>query len=214
MKAFHFPSDLQSVVCLGAHPDDIEIGAGATIATLAKCFPEAIFRFIILTGSDTRKQEAAAAAREILGDRVEVLIESFSDGFVPYDDAAAAKRFVRSSMPSGPIDLILAPQLEDYHQDHRYLAEIARQLFRDSVILGYEVVKYDGGLASPNVYVHVTKEVAKKKVVHLLRSFPSQTDHHWFTEDAFLGLMRIRGIESRAPEGYAEAFVSSKVVLG
>lgn len=214
MRTLRFPSGLRSVVCLGAHPDDIEIGAGATIATLADAFPDAEFRFIILTGSDARRQEAVTSARELLGDRAEVSIGSFEDGFIPYDDAAAAKRFVRSSMPTGAIDLVLAPQLGDSHQDHRYLAELAGQLFRDNLILGYEIVKYDGGLVAPNVYVQITEEVARKKVAHLRRSFPSQLEHHWFTEDAFLGLMRIRGIESRAPGGYAEAFISSKMVLG
>jgi len=214
MKTFRFPSDLRNVVCLGAHPDDIEIGAGATIATLASAFPDALFRFIILTASHTRKQEAVASATRILGDRVEVSIGAFTDGFVPYEEAAASKRFVSSSVPNGVVDLVLAPQVEDLHQDHRHVARLAGQLFRDNPILGYEIVKYDGGLLAPNVYVQVTEKVAKEKVAHLRRSFPSQADHHWFTDDAFLGLMRVRGIESNAPDGYAEAFVSSKVVLG
>jgi LmbE family N-acetylglucosaminyl deacetylase len=214
MNVFRFPSDLRSVVCIGAHPDDIEIGAGATIASLARMFADTTFRFVILTGSKDRKQEAVASAEALLDGRVEVTFGSFDDGYLPYGEPAAVKQFLRSSLRSGPVDLVLAPQVDDRHQDHRYLGELATQLFRDSPILGYEIAKYDGGLVSPNVYVQITEEGAQEKTTHLHRFFPSQADHHWFTDDAFLGLMRVRGIESHAPEGYAEAFVSSKVVFG
>ncbi len=214
MNAFRFPSEVRSVVCLGAHPDDIEIGAGATVSILASAFPDAAFTFIILTGSQHRTQEAVASAEMILGDRADVAVGPFNDGYLPYEEPAAVKRFLRSSLPHEPVDLVLAPQTDDRHQDHRLLGELATQLFRDSSILGYEIVKYDGGLVAPNVYVQVSEEAANEKVDHLRTCFPSQADHHWFTDEAFLGLMRIRGIESNAPEGYAEAFVSSKVVFG
>jgi LmbE family N-acetylglucosaminyl deacetylase len=214
MNPFRLPSELRSVVCIGAHPDDIEIGAGATIALLSSTFPAAAFKFVILTASEKRKDEAIASATSLLGRQVDVTIGSFNDGFLPYDEPGEVKRFLRSSLPTGSVDLVLTPQLGDRHQDHRYLGELTTQLFRDNSILSYEVAKYDGGLVPPNVYIHVTEERAKEKVAHLRRSFPSQADHHWFTDDAFLGLMRIRGNESQAPEGFAEAFVSSKVVFG
>lgn len=213
MRTLRFPSDLRSVVCLGAHPDDIEIGAGATTTMLAHQNPEAEFRFVILTGSDERKKEAISSASDLLGDRVKVAIGSFSDGFVPYKAPADAKHFVRSSIPAAGVDLVIAPQLDDRHQDHRFVAELAVQLFREQPILGYEIVKYDGGLVAPNIYVPLTESAAHAKAEHVLRYFPSQAQHRWFTPDALVGLMRIRGIEANAPEGYAESFVSHKIVL-
>jgi len=214
MQPFRFPAGLRTVVCLGAHPDDIEIGAGATISSLAEHVPEATFRFIILTGSDERRVEATSSATSLLGDRVEIVVGPFTDGFLPYEAPADAKRFVKTQIPDDSVDLVFAPQLEDLHQDHRFLAEVAGQLCRDTIILGYEIVKYDGGLTPPNVYVPVTESAARRKASHLRTAFPSQSNRQWFTEGAFLGLMRLRGIESNASDGYAEAFRSSKLILG
>jgi len=213
MKTLGFPADVSEVVCLGAHPDDIEIGAGGTIITLATRFPTARFRFAILTGSDTRQQEARTSAARLLGERVSVSIGGFNDAFVPYDDPASVKRFISGSVGAFSPDLVLAPQRDDLHQDHSFVGDVAGQVFRDSIILGYEIAKYDGGLVPPNVYVHLDRGIANSKVQHIKDAFPSQRDHAWFTDDAFTALMRIRGIESNAPGGYAEAFVSSKLVL-
>jgi len=213
MNTFELPRTIRSVMCLGAHPDDIEIGAGATLAYLAERHPEAVFHLAILTGSAERAQEAATSAEALFGGRAELSIAGFADGFVPYESPGEAKRFVRGAIPVDGVDIVFAPQTADLHQDHRFLGEIARQVFRDHVILEYEIVKFDGGLTPPNVYVPMSRSAASAKVAHLRESFPSQTDNSWFTDDAFMALMRLRGIESNAPEGFAEAFTSSKIVL-
>jgi LmbE family N-acetylglucosaminyl deacetylase len=144
---------------------------------------------------------------------VSVAVGGFVDSFVPYDDPGGAKRFVRKSMPEATPDVVFAPQRTDLHQDHRFLADVAGQVCRDSVILGYEIAKYDGGLEPPSLYVHLSAHEAHAKVEHLRNAFPSQVKHHWYSQDAFLSLMRLRGIESNAPEGYAEAFIAPKLVL-
>lgn len=214
MNLFQFPQDLKMIMCLGAHPDDIEIGAFATIRFLAERYPDSQFRFVVLSGSGERRDEAVSSATALLGDRVDVVVGPFNDRSLPYDDPSEVKRFVRSEIPSGGVDLVIAPQLDDRHQDHRFIAELATQLFRDQPILGYELLKYDGGLVPPNVYLPVSKHTARQKAESIRRYFPSQADHHWFTEDAFMGLMRVRGVEANAAQGYAEAFVSTKMVIG
>jgi len=213
MKALSLPKGLGCVVCLGAHPDDIEIGAGATIAALRLQNPSTFFQFIVMAGSPIRADEARSSVKALLGAQGDIVIGEFTDGFVPYESPGDVKRFVRSALPTSDVDLVIAPQTTDRHQDHRFVGELAGQLFRDQMILGYEIVKYDGGLAAPNLYVPLTSEQAHGKVAHLGEFFPSQAPHHWFREDAFLGLMRIRGIESNADSGYAEAFVTAKVVV-
>jgi LmbE family N-acetylglucosaminyl deacetylase len=213
MNTFRFPEQIGTVVCLGAHPDDIEIGAAGTIALLASQFPMAHFHFVVLTGSEQRQQEARSSAAQLLGERVRVSLGDFTDAFLPYEDPAGAKRFVVSSVGSIRPDLVLAPQMDDGHQDHRFIGDVAGQVFRDCVILRYEIAKYDGGLVPPNVYVHLDRGQVNDKVQHIKNAFPSQHDHPWFADDAFVSLMRVRGIESNAPSGFAEAFVSSKLVL-
>ncbi|NHZ70820.1 MAG: PIG-L family deacetylase [Proteobacteria bacterium] len=214
MKGFSFPPDLKSIVCLGAHPDDIEIGAGGLVSSLRRRFPDATFRFVVVTGSEERTAEALASADGLLGDRGDIVVGDFTDGFVPYENPGDVKRFVRSALPSGTVDLVIAPQPDDPHQDHSFVAALAGQLFRNQVILGYEIAKFDGGLTAPNLYVPLSSSEATDKVAHLRASFPSQLGHHWFSDDSFLGLMRLRGIESNAPDGYAEGFVTAKMVIG
>jgi len=181
-------------MCLGAHPDDIEIGAGATLALLAERNPDAIFHLATLTGSAERVLEAKKSAQALFGRRGQLAVADFADGFLPYDSPAEAKRFVRAAIPVDGVDIVFAPQPTDLHQDHRFLGEISRQLFRDHVILEYEIAAFDGGLVSPNVYVPILQSGAKAKVAHLLELFPSQTEKGWFSGDAFMALMRLRGI--------------------
>lgn len=213
MNTFRFPTEVRSVVCLGAHPDDIEIGAAGTIIGLASAYPEATFHFIIVTGSVLRQEEARASASRLLDDRVTVTVGGFADAFVPYEDPAGAKRFISSAGRSASPDLVLAPQRDDLHQDHRFVGEVAGQIWRDCMILGYEIAKYDGGLAAPNLYMPLDRATVEYKVEHIMDAFPSQRTQAWFTEDAFRSLMRLRGIESKSPSGFAEAFVCSKMVL-
>ena len=85
---------------------------------------------------------------------------------------------------------------------------------RRHVILEYEIPKYDGDLGTPNLFVPSTLSIAQRKARYLRKAFVTQRDRHWFTDDTFLALMRLRGLESRAAGGYAEGFHLRKGVLG
>ncbi len=213
MKSFAFPEGLDHVVCFGAHPDDIEIGAFGLLATIAEKRPEARFSFVIAAGDDQRSDEARSSAAALLGDRVTVAIGGFRDTLLPYDDPVGVKDFARKALP-GSVDLVIAPHHADAHQDHRFVRELAGQLCRDQAILEYEIVKFDGGLASPNVYVPVPSSLAHRKPAHLAEHFSSQKGKTWFDPEVFLGLMRVRGVECNAPDGYAESFFTAKVSVG
>ena len=102
----------------------------------------------------------------------------------------------------------------DLHQDHRLVNELTWNTFRDHLVLEYEIPKYDGDLGRPHLYVPLTESIVGKKIAHLQAMFFSQRDRHWFTEQTFRSLMRIRGMECRADGGYAEAFYCKKVVVG
>ena len=203
----------RAVACLGAHADDIEIGAAAAIAHIAARYPDCSFRFAVATGDEIRTAEAEASAAKLLGDRVSVEVAGFTDGLLPYEEPAAVKRFFRSAFEGFEPDVVFCPAVIDRHQDHRFVGELAQQIMRDRVIFQYEVHKSDGDLARPGVYVALTADEAQAKLNHLEENFASQQGKPWYDREALQALLRLRGIECHASEGYAEAFHADRIVI-
>jgi LmbE family N-acetylglucosaminyl deacetylase len=203
-----------SVLCLGAHSDDIEIGAGATILTWIDDGLELDVHWCVLSGAGTRDVEARGSAADFLkgaaGAQVEVM--AFRDGFFPTQGEDIKSWFETVKQSLQP-DLIFTHRRDDAHQDHREVCRHTWNTFRDHLILEYEIPKWDGDLGQPNVYVPATASVMERKSELLLRHFGTQRSKHWFDAETFCGLARLRGMECRAPERYAEAFFARKVVL-
>ena len=202
------------VLAIGAHADDIEIGCGGTILRLVTEHPGLAVDWLVLSGAGGRAEEAADSAAAFLegAGRTRVAVEGFRDGFFPYEGAAVKERFERLKAEVDP-DLVLTHRLEDRHQDHRLVAELTWNTFRDHLILEYEIPKYEGDLGRPNLYVPVTSEQGERKVELLRKCFPSQSGRSWFSDDTFWATLRLRGIECNAPGRYAEAFQARKLVL-
>lgn len=216
---FHFSfglaaQPLQRILCLGAHCDDIEIGCGGTLLKLAATYPALQVDWVVFSSTPERAQEAAASAQNFLAalpnNTVQIL--AFRDGFFPYAGAAIKEEFERLKASCQP-DLVFTHYREDRHQDHRLLNELTWNSFRDHLILEYEIPKYDGDLGQPNFFVHLEEMDCQRKIAYLLRHFQSQANKHWFTEETFRALLRLRGIEARAPQLYAEAFYARKIVV-
>ena len=205
-------SSVRSVLVVGAHPDDIEIGCGGTIATLHGANPGIEFHWVVLTATQERSQEARKGALRFVGEALaSIEINDFRERYLPYDPAVK-EYFDQLGSKLSP-DLVLSPWSEDAHQDHNTAGSLVGNTFRDHLILQYEIAKYDGDLGRPSVFVPLERETAEEKIDALFDCFPSQTGRDWFTRETFLGLMRLRGIESKAPSGLAEAFHAKKVVL-
>lgn len=199
-----------TLLCLGAHADDLEIGAGGTIAHLVRRHPTLRVHWKVLTSTPSRAEEARASARALLGPvDAEVEIGDLPDGRLP-EHFGAVKDAIEACKSTTPT-VVLAPWLGDRHQDHRLLAEVVGQTFRDHVILGYEIAKYEGDLGHPNLYVPLTEDEADAKVAHLAEHFPSQHDRQWWDEDLFRATMRLRGVECN--RRWAEAFHAPKLVM-
>lgn len=200
------------VLAVGSHADDIEIGCGGTLLRLART-RELDVRWVVLSASEERAAEAKRSAEAFLDGAAssQITVEAFRDAFFRY--GGEVKEYFESLKAAVSPDLILTHHGSDLHQDHRLVAELTWNTFRDHLVLEYEIPKYDGDLGSPNVFVHLDEDVAGRKVELLLESFPSQRSRPWFTEDLFLALMRLRGMESASPSGLAEAFYARKVVL-
>lgn len=216
MRAFGFPppeGGKLRLLALGCHSDDIEIGAGGTLLQLREAYGERLqVRWIVFSAHGERRDEARASAADLLGPNVQIDMHGFRDGYFPYTGADVKDVFEALKDEPSP-HMILTHHRQDLHQDHRLLCDLTWNTFRDHVVLEYEIPKYDADLGSPNVFVPITEAQCRRKVDVLLRHFGSQRSKHWFTEDLFLGLMRLRGAESRSPTGYAEAFHGRKLVL-
>jgi LmbE family N-acetylglucosaminyl deacetylase len=196
------------VVALGAHPDDIEIGCGGTLLRLAQRDATQVHG-LVLTGTGERAAEARSAlSRFVPGATVHVA--GLPDGRLPAS-WHAVKQTLEDTAAEMAADLVLAPRPDDAHQDHRLVGELAPTVWRDALVLHYEIPKWDGDLSAPAVFVGLSPEVARRKVALLNDAFPSQKSRDWWDDEMFLGLMRIRGMECR--HRYAEAFHTKKIVL-
>lgn len=201
---------ITSVALLGAHPDDIAIGAGATLLTLARACPGLRVEALVLTGAGTSRaeEEASALAAFCPGARLDLHVADLADGRV-VERLGEAKTLVAGLRGRIQPDLVLAPQRHDRHQDHRALAELVGQEFRHHLLLGYEIVKYEDDLPRPQLHVPVSEAVAAEKIDLLHEHYPSQHSRSWFDRDVFAALMRLRGVGCQ--QRWAEAFVAEKV---
>ncbi|HET9251418.1 MAG TPA: PIG-L deacetylase family protein [Candidatus Eisenbacteria bacterium] len=201
-----------TILCLGAHCDDIEIGCGGTLLRLLRERKDVSVRWVVFSSTPERAREAERAAAMFLkGARArDVRIHSFEDGHFPYQGSEIKKVFEELKRGPAP-DLVLTHYRDDRHQDHRVLSDTAWQTFRDSMILEYEIPKYDGDLGTPNVFVPLDAATCERKIKAVVRSYRTQHAKPWFTEETLRALMRLRGVESRAR--YAEAFYGRKIVL-
>jgi len=206
-------SEPLTVLCLGAHSDDIEIGCGGTLLQLKSLYGELRFHWIVFSATGPRGPEAAKASELItVGCDKKIVLKEYRDGFLPYNGAAVKDEFEAIKAEADP-DVIFTHWQGDAHQDHRLISELTRNTFRNHLILEYEIPKYDGDLGRPNVFVPLEKVICQQKVDHLFAAFESQRLKPWFDRETFLGLMRIRGMESNSTSGYAEAFYCRKMVV-
>jgi LmbE family N-acetylglucosaminyl deacetylase len=206
--------DQLSVLCLGAHSDDIEIGAGATLLSLIARGVRLNVRWCVLSGAGERGNECKASAAEFLSGAVSVQLEimPFQDGFFPEQGQAIKSWFEELKKRVSP-DIIFTHRRDDAHQDHRQVCQLTWNTFRDHCILEYEIPKWDGDMGQPNLYVPVSASLLQRKIDLLISHFGSQRSKQWFDPETFFGLARLRGMECRAPERYAEAFFARKLAV-
>lgn len=202
------------VLCIGAHSDDIEIGCGGLILSLIGQQKVVDIDWIVFSAAGPREREARRSAETFLqgAHRTNILVKHFRDGFFPYEGAKIKRVFEQLKARVTP-DLVLTHYRDDRHQDHRVLSDLTWNTFRDHWVLEYEIPKFDGDLGTPNCFVPLDRRICSRKVKYVSEAFGTQRDKHWFTDETFMGLMRLRGMECRAPQGYAEAFYARKVVF-
>ena len=202
------------LLCLGAHSDDIEIGCGGTILRIAEEVPNLVVRWIVFSGDEQRGTEArnsaAAVLERVSEKRIQVL--GFRDGYFPSQIADIKDCFEAVKRDFDP-SFILTHRQSDAHQDHRLLAELTFNTFRNHLVLEYEIPKYDGDLGNPNFFVPLTQAQLQRKIDTISHHFASQRGRSWFGAETFVAMARLRGIGCNAPEGVAEAFYVRKMVF-
>jgi LmbE family N-acetylglucosaminyl deacetylase len=201
----------QNILCLGAHADDIEIGCGGTLLKWISQRADLNIYWAVFSAEESRADEARASAEGILQKLShEIAVHSFRTSFLPFEGSKVKDCFEEIKDSFAP-DIIFTHYRDDRHQDHRLLADLTWNTFRNHLVLEYEIPKYDGDLGAPNLFVTLDEELARQKVTHLCRFFQSQADKHWFAQETFLALMRLRGMECASH--YAEAFYCRKLLL-
>jgi LmbE family N-acetylglucosaminyl deacetylase len=202
------------LLCLGAHADDIEIGCGGTILRLLAERPRVAVRWIVFSGDSVRRQEACDSARAFLAGAAEadVRVRDFRESYFPAE-GPALKDYFETLKRDEPPDVVFTHRREDVHQDHRTVAELTWNTFRNQLVLEYEIPKYEGDLGQPNVFVPLAEAEARRKVELLLRHFPSQRPRSWFRPETFEAVLRLRAIECNAPAGFAEGLYGRKIRL-
>ena len=204
-------SQIERVLAIGCHADDIEIGCGGTLLMLTRARPDVHVTWVVLAAEGPRADEAAASAEAFLASAKsnDVRVLGHPESFLPYAGAEVKQSF--EELKDVRPDVVFTHTRHDLHQDHRLACELTWNTFRDHLVLEYEIPKYDGDMGSPNVFVSLDEEIVSHKLDLLREHFPSQAGRHWFDDELFRGLLRIRGMESATR--YAEAFVCRKLRL-
>jgi LmbE family N-acetylglucosaminyl deacetylase len=202
------------ILCIGAHCDDIDIGCGGTLLSLLERNRAAQVNWVVLGSTPVRARELKASARRFLrrAGSYKVFVHQFRDGFYPAHYAAIKEVFESLKQLPNP-DLVFSHRRADLHQDHRVVAELTWNTFRNHLILEYEIPKYEGDLTPPSAYVSLTRAQVERKISILWNSYATQRAKRWFTHDTFRALMRLRGIESGGETGWAEGFHVCKFLL-
>ena len=205
---------VRRILCLGAHADDIEIGAGGTLMQLIRGIPDLEIYWVVFSALGTRALEAKQSAKDFLTETASsnVRIEAFRESYFPSDWTSIKEWFEEIKTIFDP-EVIFTHYRDDRHQDHRVVSDLAWNTFRNHLILEYEIPKYDGDLGKPNVFVPLSEVICAKKIEFLLKHFKTQLSKHWFTSSTFDAMHRIRGVECASPTGFAEAFYCRKMLL-
>jgi len=216
MVRFQFAPQAEplQVLCVGAHADDLEIGCGGAVLKLGDSGRPLAVTWVVFSAAGERRREALESAERFLAraKRKEVIVKDFRDGFFPYQGAAVKEYFEELKGRIAP-DVIFTHHRNDLHQDHRLIAELTWNTFRNHLILEYEIPKYDGDLGSPNVFVELDKGLCRRKVETIVDVFRTQAGRHWFEEEVFVALLRLRGMECGEGGKYAEGFYCRKAVV-
>ena len=204
-----------NILCLGSHCDDIEIGCGGTILRITESMKHNTYVYWVIFSADSRrKREALTSADEYLRDTKgkKIIVKDFQNSYFPYYGKEIKDFFEKLKSEFSP-DIVFTHYRNDLHQDHRLISELTWNTYRNHFILEYEVPKYDGDFGNPNFFVHLDEAICRRKIESIVKHYTTQRDKHWFTENTFYSVLRLRGMESNSKSMFAEGFYCRKIVI-
>jgi len=197
------------VLALAPHTDDMELGAGGTVAKWIEEGKELFYAtFSIAEKSlpkglpkDTLEHEVKQATK-VLGIPAEnLIIHKFEVRRLPEFRQDILEILIDLREKLKP-ELVLLPSINDLHQDHHTIAEEGIRAFKHINILSYEL-PWNQLSFSPSLFV-VLEERHLDKKVQAMKCYQSQQHRHYARKEFFYGLAHTRGIQVNAQ--YAEAF--------
>lgn len=206
----------KNAVILAPHTDDGELGCGGTISKLLECGVE-VYYIAFSTAhqslpkhlhKDTLKNELVRATK-VLGIKEENLII--------FDYEVRKLNYVRQEILESlieikkkiSIDLVFLPSLNDIHQDHKTIAEEGLRAFKNTTILGYELI-WNNLTFNTTSFVKLEEHNIQRKVL-ALKEYKSQKGRNYMSEEFILALAKTRGVQIGAK--YAESFEVVRLIL-
>ena len=200
----------KKVLFIGAHPDDIELGAGALIHNILP-----ICDVTCVTLSDNQKNPLL---QNVLGEhyksmaalgvpRENVIVEKFDTRLMPEHRQEILEYFLKLRKELQP-DIIFTHTEKDIHQDHNAMTREALRAYRGITVLGFDVVRSSHGFF-PNFFVEVTQEDVDAKL-NALMQYKTYQDKYYFESDLLRATMIRHGALAEKP--FAEGFDIMRVV--
>jgi LmbE family N-acetylglucosaminyl deacetylase len=196
----------KTILAIGAHPDDIEIGAGGFIAKSLK--EGADVHYIVLSKCETNtglaKADLVSEARKaaaVLGVS-DVMFCDFENTRLP-ESSREIRATLEKARDTLKPDVVICPSPKDPHQDHAAAGAEALRIFRGrETVLNFEIIRKGVPLAEPTAFVDITGFLEKK--LDAIKCFKSQFQRSYFSDESYRALATVRGAQAGCK--YAEAF--------
>jgi LmbE family N-acetylglucosaminyl deacetylase len=200
---------LNKILLVSAHLDDVELGAGGTVARLKRENPDCEIRLIYFASciedpknKGSLKEHANACKVLQIDSDIEYPMKRWYLETVKQD----IRNYFRKVRNKFNPDLVLCHSSHDFHQDHKAVSECCMTIFRDSAtILGYEVPRSMTPDFRPSLYILLTSDDVNKKL-NAIQQYKSQFKNRpeLFDLELLNAFLKMRGAQARAT--WAEAF--------
>lgn len=203
------------VLCLGAHPDDIELGAGATIYKLIS-EGHKVFAHVFTVNCDEYRRLSLPIEMDESFEQLGIK-KANSVSYLKVSCSLKPRNLPRQEILDGLLclrdtlqpDLVFTHSSTDTHQDHQVIHNETYRAFKDRSILGYDM-PWNTRKENLNTYHIITKEQIEAKVKAL--SFYKSQNQRTYTQPEYIeSLARLRGTGTSTR--YAEAFETIRWIL-
>lgn len=209
-------NDIQNILILAPHTDDGELGLGGSInyfieqgknvvyaafSTAEKSVPEGFPKDIL-------KTEVKNATAKLGIKRENLFIYNYEVRKLNYVRQEILEELIRIRK-SMHFDLVFIPSLHDIHQDHTTIAQEGLRAFKNTTLLGYELI-WNNLTFNTQCFIKLQEKHIQAKV-DALKMYESQGHRDYLSEEFIFSLARTRGVQVGCQ--YAEAFEVIRLFL-